>query len=148
MLCEALAAHAPAGEIWQGPAWRFPDTLSVPEDVVAIETSNLDLVREHFPYTAEHFPARQPCTAVIEDSVAVSICYCARLTDHAVEAGLYTVEGFRGRGYAVRVTAAWAEAVRRGGRIPLYSTDWDNLASQAVARELGLVLYGVDVSIR
>ncbi|MGH2617528.1 MAG: GNAT family N-acetyltransferase, partial [Thermomicrobiales bacterium] len=41
----------------------------------------------------------------------------------------------------------WAQAVRQEGRIPLYSTSWENLASQAVARKLGLVLYGVDLDI-
>jgi hypothetical protein len=33
------------------------------------------------------------------------------------------------------------------GQVPLYSTSWENLASQGVARRLGLQLYGVDLSI-
>jgi hypothetical protein len=36
--------------------------------------------------------------------------------------------------------------VRRENRIPLYSTSWDNAASRGVARRLGLVLYGADLS--
>jgi predicted GNAT family acetyltransferase len=58
-----------------------------------------------------------------------------------------TLEGYRGRGHAPAAVAAWARAVRATGRIPLYSTSWDNLASQAVARKLGLIPYGADFSL-
>jgi hypothetical protein len=146
-LCDALAAGGTLGEVWQGPAWQFPATIPSPQGVVIVGSDNRDLLRQYFPYAAEHLQARQPCAAVIVDGVAVSICYSSRLTPRAAEAGVDTVEAFRGRGYAGRVVAAWAIAVRAGGRIPLYSTDWDNLASQAVARKLGLILYGVDLSL-
>ncbi len=53
---------------------------------------------------------------------------------------------FRGRGYASLATAAWASAVRASGREPLYSTDWQNAASQAVARHLGLTSCGEHLS--
>ena len=48
---------------------------------------------------------------------------------------------YRGRGYGPRVTVAWAEAIWASGRVPLYSTSWDNKASLAVARKLGLAAY-------
>ena len=44
--------------------------------------------------------------------------------------------------------AAWAQAVRTQGGIPLYSTSWDNRASRAVAHNLGLSLYGEDLHWR
>ena len=74
---------------------------------------------------------------------AVSICGSARITSRAHEAGVETHPDFRGRGHAVKVVAAWARAVREDGRIPLYSTSWENEASRDVARKLGLVQYGV-----
>ena len=58
-----------------------------------------------------------------------------------------TLEGYRGRGDAAAVVSGWAAAVREGGKTPLYSTSWDNEASKGVARKLGLVLYGTDLSI-
>jgi RimJ/RimL family protein N-acetyltransferase len=117
-------------------------------DVVFIGPENRELLCKHYAYTADHLDAGWPVVAVIKEGVAVSICHSSRLTPDVAEAGVDTEEPFRGRGYACDVTAAWAAAVRQSGRIPLYSTSWDNLSSQAVARKLGLVLYGVDLSIR
>jgi predicted GNAT family acetyltransferase len=92
-------------------------------------------------------PCRQPCLAIVDHGRLASLCYSARNTPVAAEAGVDTLEEFRGRGYAPAVVAAWARAVRREGRVPLYSTSWDNLASRSVARKLGLVMYGADFSI-
>jgi len=143
----ALSVHAPVTEVWVGSAWRFPETLPVPEGVTAIDRKNAAFLREHFPYTAAHLDQEEPCFAVIEEGVAVSVCRSVRVTPQVAEAGVDTVEGFRGRGYAVRVVGAWASAVRESGLIPLYSISSDNLASRGVARKLGLVRYGVDLSI-
>ena len=52
-----------------------------------------------------------------------------------------------GRGFASAAVAAWAAALRERGRLPLYSTSWENLASQGVARKLGMVAYGEDWEI-
>ena len=134
-----------------GPAYRFPSELPAP----IVETTRLAYGELHLlgrmgwnvNAEAEQFAAREPYVAVIADGAVVSVCFCARLTDRAAEAGLETLEGYRGRGYGPAVTAAWARAIRASGRIPLYSTSWDNLASQAVAGKLGLVQYATDLSL-
>ncbi len=51
------------------------------------------------------------------------------------------------RGHGTAVVAGWAAAVQRLGRVPLYGTSWDNVASQGVARKLGLVCFGAGFSI-
>jgi RimJ/RimL family protein N-acetyltransferase len=143
-----LARDAPLTGTWSGPAWSFPDKIAASEpEVIPVTTANDDLVRSIFPVLADDLPWRQPCLAIVADGCLASLCYSARNTPIAAEAGVDALEEFRGRGYAPAVVSAWARAVRAEGRIPLYSTSWDNLASRAVARKLGLVLYGVDLSI-
>jgi hypothetical protein len=74
----------------------------------------------------------------------VSLCHCSRSTEGGAHAGVETAEAFRGNGLAVNVVAAWANAIRAEDRTPLYGTSWSNAASRAVARKLGLVMYGED----
>jgi hypothetical protein len=50
----------------------------------------------------------------------------------------------RRRGHAVNAVAGWARAARSWGATPFYSTSWDNVASQGIARRLQLSLVGVD----
>jgi hypothetical protein len=144
----ALARDAPLAGTWSGPAWRFPDEIAASEhEVVRVTTANDDLVRPVFPVLANDLPWCQPCLAIVADGRLASLCFSSRNTPIADEAGVDTVEEFRGRGFAPAVVAAWGQAVRVDGRIPLYSTSWGNLASRSVARKLGLVLYGADFSL-
>ena len=100
------------------------------------------LLARHFSgWTAAEIPGRSPVVAVVDDGHAVSVCFCARRSDAAAEAGLETAAKFRGRGLGPQVAATWALAVRASGRIPLYSASWANAASLSVARKLGLVAY-------
>jgi RimJ/RimL family protein N-acetyltransferase len=134
-----------------GPAFRFPARLPEPTDVVMLDVANIETVQEyfpdHYPWLADEFNIRQPIAAIVRNDAAVSICYSARLTPAAAEAGVDTEPAHRGQGLAVSVVAAWAEAIRRMDRIPLYSTSWDNLASQRVAAKLGLLMYGSELSL-
>jgi hypothetical protein len=144
-----LTRAGPLSGMWSGPAWRFPDEMPTSElKVIPVTPANDELVRLLSPIlTADEVPCRQPCLALLDDGRLASLCFSARNTPIAAEAGVETLEEFRGRAYAPAVVAAWARAVRWEGRIPLYSTSWDNLASRSVARSLGLVLYGADFSL-
>jgi len=122
-----------------GPSFGFPDAIDDPgetcivDDERALETN----FRGWLP--GEIAGGCAPVIAVIVDGAPASICFCARRTDAAAEAGVNTGERYRGRGLAGRVTAAWGRAMRDSGRVPIYSTAWTNHASRAVARKLGLV---------
>jgi hypothetical protein len=77
----------------------------------------------------------------------VSVCHSARSSERCAEAGVETASAYRGRGLAGEVARSWATAVQAQGRVALYSTQWTNVASRAVARKLGLTMYGEDVAI-
>jgi len=124
-----------------GPAFTFSDAVPQSNGIVVVNDERL--LDRHFRgwVPGEIAAGRAPVMAVVEDDVPISICFCARPSQVAAEAGLETAEAYRGRGYGTRVTAAWALAMRTLGRMPLYSTSWSNHASLAVARKLGLVAY-------
>jgi len=146
----ALGDEREGAAVASGPAYQFPAELPRVAGVTRLARADLHLVRamvQDLDYTARYVEERGPYMAVVADGRAVSLCFSARLTDKAAEAGVETLDAYRGRGYAPAVVTAWARVIRATGRIPLYSTSWDNHASQAVARRLRLVHYGTDVSL-
>ena len=148
-----LAALRPDGEPelgHSGPSYRFPPEIPALPGATRITRETLSLLHRMVGDLArlDHdFDQVEPWLAVLVDGAAVTTCYSSRLSDRAAGAQLITMEGYRGRGYGPVATAAWARAVRESGRIPLYGTSWDNTASQAVARKLGLVMYGSGLAI-
>ncbi len=130
-----------------GPCYWIPN-LPVEKEAVFLSKENVGLVtRNDFFWLEKELPFVQSCAAVIRDGQAVSICRSVRVSEQAEEAGLETLERYRGRGYGGLTVAAWAQTVRQRGRIPLYSTSWDNTASQRVAQKLALRWYGGNFAI-
>ncbi|MCU9614831.1 GNAT family N-acetyltransferase [Caldibacillus lycopersici] len=145
---QILQNYLGAQHVQYGPAYIFPENRNYPfSKAIQITNENKELIKPYYQYTYEDFPWKQPCFVMLENNEPVSICCTARQTEIACEASVYTQEDYRGRGYSLEVVNAWANTVQKQGRIALYSTSADNLASQAVARKLGLVQYGVDIQI-
>ena len=142
-----LQSHAPIERVWIGPAYRFPEHITLPTHTVQLSRENVGLLKGNFAEMVSELNNSQPYLAIIENSRAVSICRSVRLSSRAHEAGVDTLVGYRRRGYATSVVTAWALAVRALNCLPLYSTSWDNVASQGVAQRLGLVQYGVDYHV-
>ena len=139
-----LETHAPGHELWMGPAYHFTEHREPSRTLIAITEMNAELLHGGFEKLIAELPAWQPFLALIEKNRAVSVCRSVRITSTAHEAGVETLPDFRGRGYAKDVVAGWAHAVQAMGAIPLYSTSWENTASQVVAKKLHLVPYGAD----
>lgn len=152
LLEEARRCLRQNGEIkkeWMGPAYiLLSESAGIsPSKAVQVTADNQSCLEEGFGTLLKELPYRQPCFMIIEEGKAVSVCYSSRQTIRAAEAGVETLGPYRGKGCAVEAAAAWAAAVRRSGRWALYSTSWDNKASQSVAERLKAYRYGTDVSI-
>jgi len=146
-LIRLLETQTPITSVTAGPAWVVPaDVARSPEIETTSSLSPVHL-QEALPIFASDQAPALPYAAVVVDGRVASVCSCSRITDVVAEAGLHTLPEHRGHGYAAAAIASWASAVRATGLIPLYSTSWDNIASRRVAAKLGLVLYGVDLSI-
>jgi RimJ/RimL family protein N-acetyltransferase len=145
-----LLGHAPIIREERGPAYLISESVRAPNDSVLISKGNAHFLQGEFSWVLRlilNDVDIGPVTAIILQDAAVSICYCARLSPWAAEAGVKTLPAMQGRGYATAAVAGWAAAIRERGLLPLYSTTWDKIASQRVARKLGMVLYGEDWSI-
>jgi hypothetical protein len=140
-----LQSHRKVQRQWMGPAYCFPDEIDDPTDIVRITRRNAAVLRPGFTDMVPRLESSQPCVAVVKSGRVVSLCCSARMSSRAHEAGVETLRGYRGRGFAANAVAGWAMAVRELGRRPLYSTSWENISSQRVAAKLGLILYGVDL---
>ncbi|HEX8682366.1 MAG TPA: GNAT family N-acetyltransferase [Ardenticatenaceae bacterium] len=124
----------PCNEIFSGKSYTFPNTLT-PADYPDVTPWN-----ESHRSLPGHIQMGGPSThLIIADGQIASACESSRENHKAGEAWVQTSPHFRRRGYARQVTAAWARYLQQQGKIPLYSHQWDNAASEAVARSLGLV---------
>lgn len=143
-----LGRHAPVQRIWSGPAYCIDaDALPDASNGVRINGANVDLLQSFPDWQNEVDLRRQPFYAVVDGGRAIALCCSVRITTLAHEAGVATLPEARGKGWALHAVAAWARAVDALGAIPLYSTSWDNRASQAVARKLGMRQFGVNFHV-
>jgi GNAT superfamily N-acetyltransferase len=145
MNAEGFRSLLGGSRVESGPAFEFSSSVGRPEGVVQVQDP-AQLTGE-IADLADEIDGRAPVLAILHDGRAVSVCHCARRSDKAAEAGLYTLEDYRGQGLGPRVTAAWCHAIRESGRIPLYSTSWRNAASRSVAKKLDLRVYALDWSL-
>jgi len=143
-----LESDAPVEKISGGPAYQFAEFELPSKCLLTVVTqNNAELLKGGFEDLMADVSVEQPFVAITEENRAVSVCRSVRITPEAHEAGLETLPEFRGKGCAGDVTAEWARRVRAFGAMPLYSTSWENKASQAVARKLYLRCYGSDFEI-
>ena len=88
-----------------------------------------------------------PWCAALDSGEIAAMAFAARLGREGAECGVYTFPGFRGRGLAAAVTAAWSAHPALSGRTLFYSTHVANPSSIAVTRRLGLRRLGVSVRL-
>lgn len=146
-LAACLSRVEPVRNTWAGPAFHVPSGGVGSQTAVRVTQANASVLSPLFEDWRPDVEAGVPMAAILKNRQAVSVCCSVRLTQRAHEAGVETHPEYRGRGYAGQAVCAWAQVVRELDRVPLYSTSWDNTASRAVAKALGLIQFGVDVHL-
>jgi GNAT superfamily N-acetyltransferase len=142
-----LSRHGPVERVWSGPAFVCPTELGGGGAAVRVTRASADVLSPYLDDWRVDVESGVPAAASLDGDRAVSVCCSVRVTERAHEAGVETHPDFRGLGHGSRAVAEWAAAVRELGCVPLYSTSWENEASRALARNLGLVRFGTDLHI-
>jgi len=130
-----LAQQAPCDEVGRFKAYVFPELITPGSYLGAICLPEANAIGS-------------PVFGIIADGRMVSACSSSRENDRSAEAWAWTEPEYRGHGYAGQATMAWAHDLQQRGKVPFYSHKWDNLASQAVARKLGLRRFLTTVGYR
>ena len=144
-----LDQHAPVRDEYRGPAFVIPRDVPHIGGATLITPDNAHVLARYFKWLLpfETSTDSYPVAAVVVNGVAVSCCFCSRIPGAATEAGVFTAPDARGHGYATAAVATWAAAAWQRGVQPMYSTSWDNTASQRIAARLGMTQYAEDWSI-
>lgn len=145
---QLLEAHQPIQRVWHGPAYQITSPQAISSKTcVHITTNNTHILGTGFEKMQAELETAQPFFAIVQQGHAVSICRSVRISSQAHEAGIETLNTYQRQGYATAALAKWANAVRKMGYFPLYSTSWENKLSQKLAQKSGAVRYGDDFHI-
>ncbi len=142
-----LSTQMPVSGIWYGPAYWFPEGATAVPDTIILNENNASLLSAELKDWLPDIPHQQPFVTMLAAGQAAAICASVRITAAAHEAGVETAASQRRKGYAAAVVSAWAYEVEKLGALPLYSTSFENIASQRVASRLGLAQFGTDFHI-
>jgi hypothetical protein len=83
------------GIVTSGPAFTFEELIPQFSDVAAVEDVRL-LQNSFRGWLDDELPGRTPAMAVIRNGRAISVCFCARRSHAAAEAGVETSAAFWG----------------------------------------------------
>jgi hypothetical protein len=135
-LIAELAARRPVRPAVGGPSYLFDRPLEAPAgfELRSSTDRDADEVTARLPAADRDLTAPWVIALITDEPAAV--CMTARSTLRAVEPGVWTYEPHRRQRLGAALTAAWSSLV--ADRTAFYSTGWDNVASQGVARRLGL----------
>ena len=131
-----------------GPLYRVPAPPPDQAAGVGITAANASLLSGGLDEWLPDVASGLPMCAAIVDGRAVSLCASVHAARGAHAAGVETLPTYRGRGLASQAVAAWAQLVLEQGATPFYATTFDNVASQGVARRLGMQLLGSEFSLK
>ena len=130
-----------------GPAYCFPTVTRPWPEVACVSPTENKQLHQQLGSMAAHLDLVQPVIAKVIDGQIASTRQTVRAAGRLVEAGVETRPEWHSRGHGTAVVLGWALKCLQTGRVPLYSTSWDNAASMALARHLNLIHYATELSI-
>ncbi|MDE7307184.1 MAG: GNAT family N-acetyltransferase [Lachnospiraceae bacterium] len=100
------------------------------------DCKNTDWLKEYF----EEMVQEHICTGIFNKDILVSCTDAPAMpymSDKVQEIGIHTLPECRGKGYAAEACIKCIEKILENGKIPQWSTDINNIASQKLARKVG-----------
>ena len=108
--------------------------------------SNIDWLQAYF----EEMICEKLCVGAYEDGMLVS-CTDAPgmpyMSDVVQEIGINTLSDYRGQGYATVACQGSINEILKSGKIPQWSTDFANIASQKMAEKIGFAKLGDVITV-
>ncbi|MDD5727668.1 MAG: GNAT family N-acetyltransferase [Victivallales bacterium] len=101
-------------------------------------------------YNLDHAIERKVAFAYYLENEPVSLCLVHEThSENTIDdvGGIFTLEKYRGRGFAKAVLAAATARIIDLGRIPLYGTSISNIASQNTAKSVGYTDYAYQMAV-
>lgn len=159
-ILERLSGDGSAPAARHALLWRMPHGLEAPVSafIISSDTTEGDellarLAREGMPtalsdagfVSLADFWA--PWCVALEGGEIAAMAFAARLSDAGAAIGVYTFAGFRGRGLAAAVSAAWSRHPALQDLPLFYSALVANTSSHRVTERLDLPRIGVSVRI-
>ncbi len=107
-----------------------------PADLALLNAAPLELRASLWRDTRQLLAEGIVACAVVSGRI-VATALVAACSECYADIGVYTREGYRGRGYATAAASLVAQAVQEKGRIPLWGAGGHNEASLRMAQKLG-----------
>lgn len=97
--------------------------------------SDDELIKEFDESFFKKFPM---VYATIKENKIVACCVSSRENDRAGEAWIFTLPEYRKQGFGLKAVQLWAKELQKKEKIPFYSHEISNIASQKLAEKLML----------
>ena len=159
-LIALMAGEAPVESVSRSIIYRLPHGLTFPSETRIVRSDTADGLTWLANLAQAGMPPNrleagflgagdfwEPWCVALEGETIAAMGFAARIASCAAEIGVYTFPGFRGRGLAAAVTAAWSSLPELADRPLFYSTLTTNLSSQRVAARLDLPAFGAGVRV-
>lgn len=134
-ITDFLIRNNQSSEISESITYIFPNNIKVNYENAKIFSGDEELIKKFDPAFYNKYPA---IYAILQNNEIVACCVSARENDKAGEAWIFTLPKYRKQGFGLRAVQLWANELQKQGKIPFYSHEISNIASQKLAERLGL----------